>query len=246
MLYKTGLAKITNKKGRTKEEIEFEKFGKNCTFKPEILNNSNFKNTDVFEVNYSDKEYVNKFNRLKAGRMERKLKSTVNSREPFTSKIDINEIRGIVLEEKKTKSSLEARQEWKKSSKPKSYSNMRDLVNKNKAPETKAKSPSMTSEELDKLNSIKAEKESIEKSSIPLLIIDVNIRPGDKKKIYVFDGDTAEGLAEQFSKDNCLDNDMKIKLKALIENHMSKLLMRIDEENHSIISESSSNHFNNF
>jgi hypothetical protein len=37
------------------------------------------------------------------------------------------------------------------------------------------------------------------KDSIPLLIIDVNIRPGVKKKIYVFDGDTAEILAEKFA-----------------------------------------------
>lgn len=40
------------------------------------------------------------------------------------------------------------------------------------------------------------------KDSIPLLIIDVNIRPGVKKKIYVFDGDTAEGLAEKFSEEH--------------------------------------------
>ena len=40
------------------------------------------------------------------------------------------------------------------------------------------------------------------KDSIPLLIIDVNIRPGVKKKIYVFDGDTSEGLADKFSKEH--------------------------------------------
>lgn len=40
------------------------------------------------------------------------------------------------------------------------------------------------------------------KDAIPLLIIDVNIRPGVKKKIYVFDGDTSEGLAEKFSKEH--------------------------------------------
>lgn len=40
------------------------------------------------------------------------------------------------------------------------------------------------------------------KDSIPLLIIDVNIRPGVKKKIYVFDGDTADGLSERFSKEH--------------------------------------------
>lgn len=71
----------------------------------------------------------------------------------------------------------------------------------------------------------------------------MNIRPGDKKKIYVFDGDTAEGLAEKFSRENNLDSETRIKLKVLIQNHMSKLLMRIEEENHSIYSESSTNQF---
>jgi len=89
------------------------------------------------------------------------------------------------------------------------------------------------------------EKDKEEKKEvIPLLIIDVNLRPGDKKKIYVFDGDTAEGLAEKFSKEHSLDNDTKNKLKVLIQSHMSKLLMKIEEENQSINSEKSGS--NNF
>jgi hypothetical protein len=65
-----------------------------------------------------------------------------------------------------------------------------------------------------------------------------------KKKIYVFDGDTADALANKFSREHRkmiiksdLDADTKYKLKILIESHMSKLLMRIEEENHSISSE---------
>jgi hypothetical protein len=38
--------------------------------------------------------------------------------------------------------------------------------------------------------------------AIPQLIIDVNIRPGVKKKIYVYDGDTADNLAEKFGKEH--------------------------------------------
>jgi hypothetical protein len=49
--------------------------------------------------------------------------------------------------------------------------------------------------------------EEEKKDAIPLLIIDVNIRPGVKKKIYVFDGDTAEALAEKFSKEHSKIND---------------------------------------
>jgi hypothetical protein len=44
------------------------------------------------------------------------------------------------------------------------------------------------------------------KEALPLLIIDVNIRPGVKKKIYVFDGDTPEGLAEKFSTEHSNDD----------------------------------------
>jgi hypothetical protein len=33
----------------------------------------------------------------------------------------------------------------------------------------------------------------------------VNIKPGLKKKIYVFDGDTADNLANKFAKDYCKD-----------------------------------------
>jgi hypothetical protein len=37
---------------------------------------------------------------------------------------------------------------------------------------------------------------------LPLLIIDVNVKPGVKKKIYIYDGDTPEGLAENFAKEH--------------------------------------------
>jgi len=65
------------------------------------------------------------------------------------------------------------------------------------------------------------------------------LRPGEKKKIYVLDGDTAEGLAEKFSQEHSLDLDTKNKLKVLINNHMCKLLTKIDEvrENQSVCSD---------
>ena len=71
------------------------------------------------------------------------------------------------------------------------------------------------------------------KNDIPLLIIDVNIRQGVKKKIYVYEGDTSEALAEKFAKEQNLDIDTKNKLQSLIHTHMQKLLTRIEEENQS-------------
>ena len=69
------------------------------------------------------------------------------------------------------------------------------------------------------------------KDDIPLLIIDVNIKDGVKKKIYVYEGDTPELLAENFAKENNLEIETKNKLQSLIRNHMIRLLSRIDEEN---------------
>lgn len=82
------------------------------------------------------------------------------------------------------------------------------------------------------------------KKGIPLLIIDVNIRQGVKKKIYVYEGDTPEGLAEKFSKENNLEDESKNKLQSLIHSHMLRLLTRIEEENQSLSEKSQTTHNN--
>jgi len=68
------------------------------------------------------------------------------------------------------------------------------------------------------------------KEEIPLLIIDVNIGQGLKKKICVYEGDTAEYLAENFANEYNLDPEMKNRLESLIHNHMQRLLRRDEEE----------------
>ena len=60
-----------------------------------------------------------------------------------------------------------------------------------------------TAEENYTENDIEKEKND----DIPLLIIDVNIRQGVKKKIYVYEGDTPEALSEKFAKEQNLDMD---------------------------------------
>ena len=77
------------------------------------------------------------------------------------------------------------------------------------------------------------ELEKEKNDDIPLLIIDVNIRQGVKKKIYVYEGDTPEALSEKFAKEQNLDVETKNKLQSLIQTHMQKLLTRIEEENQS-------------
>ena len=77
------------------------------------------------------------------------------------------------------------------------------------------------------------EEEINKKEEMPLLIIDVNIGNGVKKKIYVFEGDTSDVLAENFAKENNLDKETKNKLQNLIQKHMETILSRIVEENQS-------------
>jgi hypothetical protein len=63
-------------------------------------------------------------------------------------------------------------------------------------------SPSKYRSESVKENVDESQTEEEKKEALPLLIIDVNVKPGVKKKIYVHDGDTAESLAEKFAKEH--------------------------------------------
>ena len=64
----------------------------------------------------------------------------------------------------------------------------------------------------------------------PILEIDVNLKHGVKKKVIVYEGDTANDLAENFAEQNGLGEKMKNKLVILIQNEMDKLLNKITEE----------------
>ena len=64
----------------------------------------------------------------------------------------------------------------------------------------------------------------------PLLFVDVNLGPGRSERIVVYEGDTAEQLADDFTKKHGLDENLKEKLVKLLENQIAGLLARIDEE----------------
>ena len=64
----------------------------------------------------------------------------------------------------------------------------------------------------------------------PLLFVDVNLGPGRAERIVVYEGDTAEQLAEEFTTKHGLDENLKEKLVKLLENQIASLLARIDEE----------------
>ena len=56
------------------------------------------------------------------------------------------------------------------------------------------------------------EDEEEEDEDNPLLFVDVNLGPDRSERIVVYDGDTAEGLADDFAKKHNLNQNMKIKL----------------------------------
>jgi hypothetical protein len=51
----------------------------------------------------------------------------------------------------------------------------------------------------------------------PMLYVDVNLGNSGTQRIVVFEGDTAEGLAERFSKEFSLDATMKEKLTQMLQ-----------------------------
>ena len=70
---------------------------------------------------------------------------------------------------------------------------------------------------------MKNENNNEEDNNIPLLEIEINLKHGIKKKIYVYEGDTSKELAKNFAILNHLDNNMESKLKVLIQNEIDKL-----------------------
>ena len=64
----------------------------------------------------------------------------------------------------------------------------------------------------------------------PMLYVDVNLGNSGTQRIVVYEGDTAEGLAEKFSQEYNLDYTMKEKLTDLLNQQIAGVLEKIDEE----------------
>ena len=64
----------------------------------------------------------------------------------------------------------------------------------------------------------------------PLLFVDVNLGPGRAERIVVYEGDTAEQLADEFTMRHGLDQNLRGRLVGLLQDQIAGLLARIDEE----------------
>ena len=241
-LYEKGTSDIKKKKNRTKEEIEEESQIKECTFHPNTRKDEKNIETRFTNDIYREKEYKDLYERLKKGRIERMLKISAvdrfglnNDLKKFIKENRYNKNKGNYDVEKIAEEFIENNNiKFNKNNKNQKKENINKnfILNKNK------------DEDYNNNLEESSEDEGEKKEEIPLLIIDVNIRQGIKKKIYVYEGDTPEGLAEKFSKEYNLEEETKNKLQNLIHNHMIRLLTKIDEENQSN-SEKSQTTYNN-
>ena len=65
----------------------------------------------------------------------------------------------------------------------------------------------------------------------------MNLGPGKSERIVVYEGDTAESLADKFAQSHGLDLNMRGKLAQLLDSQIAGLLEKIEEEQNSIHSD---------
>ena len=243
-LYEKGTADIKKKKNRTKDEMEIERQRKELTFHPNIKIDAKIPETKFTNDIYKEKEYRDLYERLKKGRMERMVRNSAHDRygldknlKKYVKENKENKNREHLEEEKIQEQIVENNMDVIKTS---------NVNNKEKNENVKKSVNAIKNDDENYNNSLEqsSEDDGEKKEGIPLLIIDVNIRQGVKKKIYVYEGDTPEGLAEKFAKEHNLEEETKNKLQNLIHNHMLRLLTRIEEENQSISEKSQATHNN--
>ena len=241
-LYEKGTADIKKRKNKTKDEMEVEDQINECTFQPKKISEK-IPETKFSNDIYKEKQYKKLYQRLKFGRQERLVKNSANDR------YGLNEdLKNFVKQSKQLKNNefIEEEKsipEYEESSYTNNNNIRKSQLSKKDKNESAKKNSSQKNEENNN-NSLSSEEEGEKKEGIPLLIIDVNIRQGVKKKIFVYEGDTPEGLAEKFAKEHNLEEETKNKLQNLIHNHMLRLLTRIEEENQSISEKSQTTHNN--
>ena len=239
-LYEHGKKYVQSKKDKSREDIELERQKNECTFQPNIknLNSQKIPLTKFTNDIYNEKEYKYLYERLKHGRLERMVKDSNNNRYGLN-----NELKQFVKDNKEF--NYIQNQAYFESENPYYYNN-----NQNEFENNFNNEKNMFQNEQNETNTKidgKGEDNNSEegapekKDEIPLLIIDVNIRHGVKKKIFVYEGDTPEELADKFAKKHNLEPETKNKLQSLIQSHMVRLLTKIEEENQSSKSQNSQN-----
>ena len=183
MLYKKGTESLLSKKDKTRNEMEIEKYQSECTFKPET-HEVKYEIFDKEKSIYQDDDLM-KFNqRLKKGRDEREYRESALERGEF-----------LLRPRGKSEGKI---------FKPKNDLNSTKTLSNNSSVSNIRGKRSFVESTISSTNNGPVVKKSFihKENEVPLLEIDVNLKHGVKKKILVYDGDTAEDLATVFSEEN--------------------------------------------
>lgn len=204
---------ILKKQNRTKDESEYERHKHEYTFTPNTKQTFPSVSSSNTSNDFNSKSYTLFFERMKNGKADRMVKDAVHDRYGLDESL---------------KAYIKYNKHQPSSTQTCYYTNTEYAYYNNKR---KNKSAGKIRSKLHQHQQVESEEEEEFTESVPLLIIDVNIKQGVKKKLLVYEKDTPEELADKFAKENNLDNQTKEKLQTLIRNHMQRLLTRIDEEN---------------
>ena len=208
---------ILKKQNRTKDESEYERHKHEYTFTPNTKQTFPSVSSSNTSNDFNSKSYTLFFERMKNGKADRMVKDAVQDRYGLDESL---------------KAYIKYNKHQPSSTQTCYYTNTEYMYyNNNKHNKRKNKSAGKIGSKLHQHQQVESEEEEEFTESVPLLIIDVNIKQGVKKKLLVYEKDTPEELADKFAKENNLDNQTKEKLQTLIRNHMQRLLTRIDEEN---------------
>ena len=177
-LYEKGTADIKKKKDRTKEEMEVEKQMNECTFHPNIKYDLKIPEAKFSNDIYKEKEYKDLYERLKRGRMERKVKNSAYDRYGLDK-----DLKNFVKQNKenKNKEYLEEekiQEEYVDENNNNNNNIKNNKINKVEKDENSNQNNSPNKNEEDNYNNSleqSSEEDGEKKEGIPLLIIDVNI-----------------------------------------------------------------------
>ena len=254
-MYEKGKKTIKARRDRTKIEIEIEEQISECTFQPKLYASDEQKNLkDNFKNDiYNEKQYKSMYERLKQGRLNQMIKDNTNDR------YDLNNQLKKYIKDYKENNVLHSQAYYNQND---SYYNNHNIyihenqtteenvmencnlfidINKenkkmtnNKDYKTKDKNIPIKENIINEKNDIEHSNSRNEiKSKDPLLIIDLEIKEGLSKKIYVYMGDTSKSIAKQLALEYNLDDETQNKLENIIHNQMVKPLTKIEEENFS-------------
>ena len=254
-MYEKGKNTIKARRDRTKIEIEIEEQISECTFQPKLYASDEQKNLkDNFKNDiYNEKQYKSMYERLKHGRLNQMIKDNTNDR------YDLDNQLKKYIKDYKENNVLHSQAYYNQND---SYYNNHNIyihenqtteenvmdncnlfidINKENKKLTNNKDYKTKDKNIPIKENIINEKNDIEhsnsrndiKSKDPLLIIDLEIKEGLSKKIYVYMGDTSKSIAKKLALEYNLDDETQNKLENIIHNQMVKPLTKIEEENFS-------------